>query len=79
MREKNNKGFWDRWAKRYDFAMSGNGRIYAQIVDRMKKVLNREMTVLDKTTPRLLQSHTLENAVKPPFLGGFFISGISAA
>ena len=33
MREKNNKGFWDRWAKRYDFAMSGNGRIYAQIVE----------------------------------------------
>lgn len=37
------------------------------------------LTFLDKTTPRLLQSHTLENAVKPPFWGGFFISGIPAA
>ena len=35
--------------------------------------------VYDKTTTRLLQSHTLENAVKPPVLGGFFISGVSAA
>ena len=33
---------------------------------------------LDKTTPRLIQFHTLKNAVKPPFLGGFFISSISA-
>ena len=32
----------------------------------------------DKTTPRLIQFHTLKNAVKPPFLGGFFISSISA-
>ena len=36
-------------------------------------------TVYDKTTPRLLQSHTLENAVKPPFLGGFFVSSVSVA
>lgn len=35
--------------------------------------------LLDKTTTRLLQSHTLENAVKPPVLGCFFISGIPAA
>lgn len=35
--------------------------------------------LLDKTMSRLLQSHTLEIAVKPPFLGGFFISGVSAA
>ncbi len=38
-----------------------------------------QLKVIDKTTPRLLQSHTLENAVKPPFLGGFFISSVSAA
>ena len=30
--------------------------------------------VADKTTPRLIQFHTLKNAVNPPFLGGFFIS-----
>ena len=35
--------------------------------------------VYDKTTPRLLQSRTLDNPVKPPFWGGFFISGVSAA
>ena len=29
--------------------------------------------VLDKTTPRLIQFHTLKNAVNPPFLGGFSI------
>ena len=29
--------------------------------------------VFDKTTPRLIQFHTLKNAVNPPFLGGFSI------
>ena len=28
---------------------------------------------LDKTTPRLIQFHTLKNAVNPPFLGDFSI------
>ena len=28
---------------------------------------------VDKTTPRLIQFHTLKNAVNPPFLGGFSI------
>ena len=44
---KDNKGFWDRWAKRYDLMMSGDGRTYARIVSRIKKVLDREMTVLE--------------------------------
>lgn len=35
--------------------------------------------VQDKTTPRLIQFHTLKNAVNPPFLGGFLISGTVAA
>ena len=30
-------------------------------------------TICDKTTPRLIQFHTLKNAVNPPFLGGFSI------
>lgn len=34
---------------------------------------------IDKTTPRLIQFHTLKNAVNPPFLGGFLISGTVAA
>ena len=35
--------------------------------------------VPDKTTPRLIQFHTLKNAVNPPFLGGFLFSGTVAA
>lgn len=31
---------------------------------------------LDKTTPRLIQFHTLKNAVNPPFLGGFLFSAL---
>ena len=31
----------------------------------------KDYVLIDKTTTRLLQSHTLENAVKPPVLGGF--------
>lgn len=34
---------------------------------------------LDKTTPRLIQFHTLKNAANPPFLGGFSIFGTVAA
>ena len=36
-------------------------------------------TLYDKTTPRLIQFHTLKNAVNPPFLGGFLFSGTVAA
>ena len=38
-----------------------------------------ESEVLDKTTPRLIQFHTLKNAANPPFLGGFSIFGTVAA
>ncbi len=38
-----------------------------------------ECKVLDKTTPRLIQFHTLKNAANPPFLGGFSIFGTVAA
>ena len=34
---------------------------------------------LDKTTPRLIQFHTLKNAANPPFPGGFSIFGTVAA
>ena len=34
---------------------------------------------IDKTTPRLIQFHTLKNAVNPPFLGGFSVFGTVAA
>lgn len=39
----------------------------------------RTGNVLDKTTPRLIQFHTLKNAVNPPFLGGFSIFSTVAA
>lgn len=35
--------------------------------------------ILDKTTPRLIQFHTLKNAANPPFLGGFLIFDTVAA
>lgn len=38
-----------------------------------------ESRFLDKTTPRLIQFHTLKNAANPPFLGGFSIFGTVAA
>ena len=45
----------------------------------MEQMGFREGNILDKTTPRLIQFHTLKNAVNPPFLGGFLISGTVAA
>ena len=40
---------------------------------------NEGYSVYDKTTPRLIQFHTLKNAANPPFLGGFSIFGTVAA
>lgn len=61
---KDNKGFWDRWAKRYDLMMSGDGRTYAQIVDLMKRKLNREMAVLELACGTGLLSVRLAGSVK---------------
>ena len=51
------------------------------ICDFMSKVVgvNKNSRVLDKTTPRLIQFHTLKNAANLPFLGGFSIFGTVAA
>ena len=47
------------------------------VIKAMYEVLDRlgyeKGNMLDKTTPRLIQFHTLKNAVNPPFLGGFSI------
>ena len=51
--------------------------IIRMMVELMKPTLDDK--ILDKTTPRLIQFHTLKNAVNPPFLGGFLISGTVAA
>ena len=45
----------------------------------MEQLGFREGNILDKTTPRLIQFHTLKNAANPPFLGGFSIFGTVAA
>lgn len=45
----------------------------------MIKESRQEGRRLDKTTPRLIQFHTLKNAVNPPLLGGFSIFGTVAA
>lgn len=64
MKEKDNKGFGNRWAKRYDFAMSGDGRTYAQIVSRMKKVLSKDMAVLELACGTGLLSVRIAGSVK---------------
>lgn len=64
MKEKDNKGLWDRWAKRYDFAMSGDRKMYASLVSRMKRTLNRNMTVLELACGTGLISVQLAGSVK---------------
>lgn len=51
---------------------------YAKEIRDLERILTKfgihaQDRVLDKTTPRLIQFHTLKNAVNPPFLGGFSI------
>lgn len=46
---------------------------HCQVIDLVKTMDHSEINWLDKTTPRLIQFHTLKNAVNPPFLGGFSI------
>lgn len=59
-----NKTFWNKCAKRYDHAMSGDGKMYTQIVNRMKKKLNRNMTVLELACGTGLMSVQLAGSVK---------------
>lgn len=47
MKEKDNKGFWDRRAGRYDRVMLGDKDTYTRILNQMKKNLNRNMVVLE--------------------------------
>lgn len=49
-------------------------------VIRLRRRLGRAAApAQDKTTPRLIQFHTLKNAANPPLLGGFSIFGTVAA
>ena len=45
--DKENKVFWNKWAKKYDKIMSGSGKTYDFIVREAKKTLNRDMTALE--------------------------------
>ena len=47
MDRNDNKGFWDRWAKRYDRTISIEKNTYARILHRMKEKLDRDMYVLE--------------------------------
>ena len=63
---------------------SENMIIHGDNLDALKALLPRyegrvKCIYIDKTTPRLIQFHTFKNAVNPPFLGGFLISGTVAA
>ena len=63
---------------------SENMIIHGDNLEALKALLPRyegrvKCIYIDKTTPRLIQFHTLKNAVNPPFLGGFLFSGTVAA
>lgn len=64
MREKDNKGFWNRWAKRYDLTMAKDSGMYAQMVSLMRGSLGREMTVLELACGTGLLSVQLAGGVK---------------
>ena len=64
---------WITWIRRqYAFGSGGMMEQVHQIV-LSHLDFDGQGQLLDKTTPRLIQFHTLKNAVNPPFLGGFSI------
>jgi len=64
MDRKDNKSFWDKWAGRYDRLMSGDRDTYAQIVNRMKRRLNRNMVALELACGTGILSVQLAGSVK---------------
>lgn len=64
MNRKDNKSFWDKWAGRYDRFMSRDKNTYAQIVNRMKRRMNRNMYVLELACGTGLLSVQLAGSVK---------------
>lgn len=69
--------YFDARAPEWDARMVRSDSKIAFILDAAG--VRPGVSVLDKTTPRLIQFHTLKNAVNPPFLGGFLFSGTVAA
>lgn len=56
----------------YNFLLEGDNLHSLRLLEKTHtgKI---DVIYIDKTTPRLIQFHTLKNAVNPPFLGGFSI------
>ena len=71
--------FWITWIRR-QYAFGGGGMmegVHQAVLSHLD--YDGQGKLLDKTTPRLIQFYTFKNAVNPPFLGGFLISGTVAA
>ena len=61
---KDNKGFWDRWAKRYDATMKKDRAAYDRIAGKIKRKLNRNMVVLELACGTGILSKRLAGSVK---------------
>lgn len=59
-----NKGFWDGWARRYDFTMSKDRKTYENLISKIKKTLTRDMIVLELACGTGLLSVRLAGSVK---------------
>ena len=64
--------------KKINFLLEGDNLHSLKLLEKTHKG-RIDVIYIDKTTPRLIQFHTLKNAVNPPFLGGFLFSGTVAA
>lgn len=61
-----------------NFLIEGDNLASLKLLEKTHKD-KIDLIYIDKTTPRLIQFHTLKNAVNPPFLGGVSIFGTVAA
>ena len=64
MTDTDNKSFWNKWAKRYDTAMSADRKNYDRLIIQIKKCLTRNMTVLELACGTGLLSVRLAGNVK---------------
>ncbi|GFI55845.1 ubiquinone/menaquinone biosynthesis C-methyltransferase UbiE [Clostridiales bacterium] len=64
MTDTDNKSFWNKWAKRYDTAMSADRKNYDRLIIQIKKCLTRNMTVLELACGTGLLSVRLAGSVK---------------
>lgn len=62
----------------YNFLLEGDNLHSLRLLEKTHRG-RIDVIYIDKTTPRLIQFHTLKNAVNPPFLGGVSIFGTVAA